>query len=123
MRGELPRTPQAFRRFTDALAPEFAIISPRGVLTARDPLIQELEAAHGTQGDPASPFRIWIEDYRPHWRIDDLSLVTYQEWQERSGAVTARLSTALFRRHAEAPNGVAWLHVHETWLPGHAAPA
>ena len=33
------------------------------------------------------------------------------------GTITGRVSTAVFRERADTPNGLAWLHVHETWLP------
>jgi hypothetical protein len=45
-----------------------------------------------------------------------LALTTYEEWQEIEGKVTARVSTAVFKQKANTPNGVEWLHVHETWL-------
>ncbi len=32
---------------------------------------------------------------------------------------TGRISTALFGRDSAAPTGVAWLHLHETWIDGH----
>ena len=47
--------------------------------------------------------------------IDELALATYEEWQEIDGKINARLSTVLLRAKADAPNGVEWLHVHETW--------
>ncbi|MFX0092506.1 MAG: hypothetical protein ACFFBD_12150 [Candidatus Hodarchaeota archaeon] len=43
-------------------------------------------------------------------------MTTYEEWQEIDGQTIARLSTALFRKCFDAPNGVEWLHAHETWL-------
>jgi hypothetical protein len=52
----------------------------------------------------------------------DRCLCTYEEWQtdrHGDGVETGRLSTVLFREAPDAPGGVAWLHVHETWLPGH----
>ena len=119
MTGTLPRTQEAYARFTGVMADHMVIISPRGVLTEREPLIEELEAAHGAHAGPTNDFGIRIENYRCHRTEGDLCLVTYEEWQQRSGATTGRLGTALFRRRAGTPNGVEWLHVHETWISGH----
>ncbi|MFQ5973360.1 MAG: hypothetical protein ACE5Q3_13605 [Alphaproteobacteria bacterium] len=119
MSGSLPRTREAFARVTDVIAPGFLIVSPAGVVTERAPLIAELDAAHGRRVNPQAPFRIWIEKYRRRHPMGDLALVTYEEWQSLAGVTTARISTALFRRKAGTPNGVEWLHVHETWLAGH----
>ena len=51
---------------------------------------------------------------------DDLYLALYEEWQHAEKTTTGRLSSALFGPRSGAPNSVAWLHVHETWLPAKA---
>jgi hypothetical protein len=115
--GELPKTSEIFARFSAATAPGFALISPSGQLTERDALVQGLYEGHASR----PKLQIWIE--RPALRVREgaLSLVTYEEWQREAGRVTARQSSALFIEAPEAPNGLAWLHVHETWLPERAA--
>lgn len=117
MTGAVARDAAIYARFIDAVADGFALISPGGTATEREALIAELEAAHGGR----AAFDIWIEDCRCRWSAGDLCLITYEEWQQTGVAKTGRLSTALFRRRAASPNGVEWLHVHETWLAG-AAP-
>ncbi len=48
-------------------------------------------------------------------------LATYEEWQK--GALNSkppnngRVSSAVFLKDRSRPNGLMWLHVHETWLP------
>ena len=111
--GALPKTEESYARVQQALSDDFAIVGPDGRLTQRDPLLNGLYAAH--LGRPN--FRIWIENYQLHPQLGELAIVTYEEWQEIEGEVTARLSTAVFQQDAAAPNGVRWLHVHETWLP------
>lgn len=41
---------------------------------------------------------------------------TYEEWQDTGQGERGRISSVLFRRRERAPNGVEWLHVHETWI-------
>ncbi len=102
-------------RFADVLAPEFLLISPGGVARDRTATIDLIRAARGSAH--GQDFAIWIERFDTRLLTDDLTLVTYEEHQRRNGKATVRLSTALFRRRPESPNGVEWLHVHETWLP------
>ena len=96
------------------------VIGPRGTVTPRDALIDEFESLHGQLAADADAFEIWIENVRCRWTAGDYALVTYEEWHRRRGEESARLSSALFRRDEGAPCGVAWQHVHETWLPGRA---
>ena len=118
--GVAPRTADAYRGFSDAIADDFIIIAPDGSVTARDPVVARIEALHGIHAGPQNSFRIRIENCA--LRIDNgpYCLGTYEEWQDLAGRTTARLSTVLFRRRAGARNGLEWVHLHETWLPGHA---
>lgn len=117
--GRLPATDAAFARFADTMTPEFTIIAPTGTLLGRAELLPRLRAAHGS-----SPgCQIWIE--RPALRAThgDVIVATYEEWQRHAGrAATARLSTVVFRAQPATPNGLVWLHVHETWLTPQEAP-
>lgn len=111
--GALANTDENFARFADVMAEGFAIISPSGKLTERPTLLTGLRAAHGRQPG----IRIWTQHHQLRHQAGDLALLTYEEWQmTAAGETTARLSTVLFQAQAGAPNGVAWLHVHETWL-------
>jgi hypothetical protein len=115
--GVLAATEQEFARLKMALGNGFLLISPAGLRNERESLVDGLRAAHGSHRLDAHPFKIWIKN--PNFRsvAADVAIVTYEEWQEIDGRTTARLSSALFRRKANNPNDVEWLHVHETWLP------
>ena len=112
--GRRPDTDEDWRRFPDVLAEDFHLVSPDGVLLDRQGVLDGLRGAHGGCGDD---LRIWTENAAGRRVAGTVWLVTYEEWQERDGETLGRLSTALFRAAADAPNGVQWLHVHETWLP------
>jgi len=101
-----------FSRLSDVLAEGFMLVSPDGRAIDRQPLLDGLYQAYNSR----KGMRIWIREVRVlHW-FDHLVLATYQEWQEIESQVTARLSSGLFREKAGTPNGLEWLHVHETWL-------
>ena len=112
--GALEPSDEEFARFAGVMAEGFTIISPSGRTSERGPLLEGLRGAHGRWSD--RPGRIWIEDFKLHHLAENAALVTYEEWQESAEGTRGRLSTGLFEPSAEAPNGVVWLHVHETWL-------
>lgn len=104
-------------RVQRALAPGFALVTPEGRLVERGPLLEGLELARATRPGLRLWTRAW--DVRHAWPGG--TLATYEEWQEERGRRRGRLSTAVFLADERAPLGVAWRHVHETWLPGGAA--
>jgi hypothetical protein len=110
--GTLAKTRANYERLTAVMNPQFQIISPDGKTTAYEGLLAELwQAQHSRPG-----FRLWVKEVAVRPLSPQLALATYEEWQEIEGKVTARVSTAVFRQQANTPNGVEWLHVHETWL-------
>ena len=111
-RGELPDTDEAFARFESVMAERFEMIPPSGRIVDRASVLTGVRSAHGRE--PAT--RIWIENHRHRFTIGNLSQVTYEEWQEMNGEKRGRISSALMEVNENAPNGVHWLHLHETWL-------
>lgn len=114
-RGELEDSDASYARFGDVLASDFEIVSPEGRRTPRRDLVAALRTTHGKDAPTA---RIWTQSERIRPIGDGLWLATYEEWQEQSGSETRRISSALFRGRTDTPNGVEWLHVHETWIDG-----
>ena len=100
--AELPPTDAALARFSRALANDFALIGPDGEEVGRLEIIERIRAAHGSRKRAAPA---------------GFCLLTYQEWQKFGDTTKVRLSSVLFRAKTTAPNGVEWLHLHETWLP------
>ena len=118
--GSLPKEAATYAAFAEVLADDFLIISPSGEARPRAELIPGLEQAHGVE---ANDFRIWIENCEVRWSDAQACVGTYEEWQESAGVKIGRLSSILFRRNDAKRNGLEWVHLHETWLPGHAPAA
>ncbi len=112
--GSVPDDDETYARFADVLAPDFEIIGPDGVRTRRDALLVKLRAAHGSAR--GSGMRIWTRNEESRAFDDRHWIATYEEWQEREEGPRGRTSSAVFRRAKDAPNGLEWVHVHETWL-------
>lgn len=96
-----------------ALGPEFRIIEPDGVTRERAEIIDRLRSAHGKS--PAN-LRIVVSDPRTIWAGEGAVLLEYTEQQYRDGRTTRRRSTALLLASPEAPRGVVWRHLQETWM-------
>ena len=113
-RGELPGEDAAFERFAGVLSPSFEILPPDGGTLSRDEILSAVRAAHGAHAE--GDFRIWIENASSRWLGDGMLEATYEEWQTAAGETRGRQSRALMRQSPDAPNGVQWVRVEETWL-------
>lgn len=117
--GKVENTDGAYARFADVLAEGFVIVSPNGQLQDRQAVIDGLRSAYAPEG--TEPVRIWVEGFELRRRIPteagDVAVVTYEEWIQRGENRRGRVSTAILRQREGTPNGIEWLHVHETWLP------
>jgi hypothetical protein len=112
--GSLPNRDETYARLTETQAPEFVIVTPGGELIPGPQLLAQLRAAHASRPG----WRMWIEHAQLRFALGGLLAATYEEWQRHAdGTVTGRLSTVIFREQPGTPNGLVWLHVHETWLP------
>ena len=112
--GKLPRTAEVYDRFARVMDENFIIVAPDGKLTERAALLEKLEAGHNSNDQ----FEIGIRHFTTRHEWDDHCLVTYEEWQIDRGVTSGRLSSALLRAAPDLEEGVRWLSVHETWLPG-----
>lgn len=92
---------------------EMRMIGPDGSISEGVAVAAMIRGARG--GRPAD-FAIRVEVHEARALAPDLALVLYDEHQSVGGTASARRSSALFRAAPDAPNGVAWLLVHETWI-------
>lgn len=107
-RGEI----DSLDRVEQALADDFTLVPPGGVTVARPDLIMGLKRAHG-----AVELSIDIRNPIVRWSGAQGLLVSYEEWQRTSDKLNGRQSTVLFVPDVDAPNGLKWVHVQETWMP------
>jgi hypothetical protein len=110
--GDIPHTGDVFERLENALAEGFRLITPGAQIIERASILAVIKKDRNSR----MAMRIWIEDVNIQHGFEEHVLATYQEWQQRDGQTTVRLSSVLFRSNPELPNGFAWIYVHETWL-------
>ena len=102
-----------FQRCERAFADGFTQIAPDGVPHDRAAIIARLMTAKNSL---KTGFSINITAITPLWQNEHALLAGYVEQQLLDGKHTQRRSTALFVQQTSAPNGVAWRHLHETWM-------
>ncbi len=103
-----------FARAEAALSEDFTLVSPRGTTTSRDALLDHIKSNHG--GRAEQNFSIRIENFELRHVEFGLAVVTYEEWQTLDEREAGRVSSAVMRVDANAPCGVRWIHLQETFL-------
>ena len=93
----------------DVLDPSFVMIAPDGRSLTADAVVSSITAAFGRRSMAIEIRNVSVNR--------DAGFGTYEEWQTVEGAVTGRISTAVMAAAPDAPNGLRWIHLHETWLP------
>lgn len=90
-------------------------VQPSGQILTRAELIDGIRSGYGSN----SEFRIEIENVEVQSASNELTLLTYVEFQRGARntvpADNRRVSTVLFREVPGAPRPL-WLHIHETGL-------
>lgn len=99
---------ESMDRLQAALAPEFTMVGPNGAEVDRATTI-------GLVADVASPIEIETVDHELLLDAGDVLVARYREVHRIGDESTQRMSTVVFRRDPDAPNGLLWVRVHETW--------
>lgn len=93
----------------DVLDESFRMIAPDGRSHTADEVCSAIEADYGRRSIQIEIRNVWVHPFSP--------VGMYEEWQTTDGQVTGRISTAVMVEDPSAPNGLRWVHLHETWLP------
>ncbi len=115
--GAVAKRDTVLSRFVDVLAPDFEAVMPSGRLVDRAALVVRLHELHGQWREAIPRGRIRIERLHARSLDEAVTLVTYEEWQDYGATSRGRQASAVLAFAAPpAPNGLRWLHLHETWL-------
>lgn len=103
-------------RVERALGPDFEMVTPDGTRLEYADIVDEIRGSYASR-EPGT-FDIHIRNVETRYTGDGCSLVRYEEWQETPNGTTGRSSTVLFETSPDAPGGVIWRDLHETWIDG-----
>lgn len=101
-------------RLEAVLAPHFEMVTPDAERVGRGEVIDSVRAT-GDAYDPGA-FDIDIKHFDAVDIHEGHAVARYEEWQHTPDGTNSRLSTVFFRADSDAPNGLSWVTVHETWL-------
>ena len=103
-----------FERMERAMGEGFEMVTPGGERLGREEVLEMVRAGRDQHGD--GNFDIEIRNVESVESGPGIRLVRYEEWQRTGEEETGRISTACFRADEDAPGGVVWTDLHETWL-------
>lgn len=105
---------EAFDRMERVITPGFEMVTPEGQRLDRTEVLGLVRDSRG-QYEPGE-FDIEIKNADVVAEFADRLLMRYEEWQRAPDEENGRLSTVLFDRADDAPEGVRWLDVQETYI-------
>ena len=103
----------AFETCSRAFAPDMRRIGPEGAVQDREAVLAMLQSARAAR---LADFAITITMGPAQDLAPGTVLVTYDEGQTVGDRHSLRRSTAVFTADPDAPEGVVWRHLHETWI-------
>lgn len=114
LRAEIPESYESMKRFTDVTPPGFHLVTTSGNVQAYEEICGMIFDGYGTR----PTMKLWVDNVQLlHTLPDGHYLVSYHELQQYGdGETSVRISTVLLHEKPDAPNGLEWLHVHETWI-------
>jgi hypothetical protein len=90
------------------------MVTPEGERVDHAALVDALAESYGRAEEVT--FDIEVRDVEALALLEDHAVVRYEEWQLQVDGEFGRVSTALFRAEAAAPEGVVWVTLQETAL-------
>ena len=96
-----------------AFAPDMVMIEPDSNTIGTEEIVAMITGARGKR--PAD-FEIRVDMITARQISEDIALVVYDEHQVIDGQKSARRSSAVFSADADAPEGVVWRQLQETWI-------
>eukprot|EP00249_Psilotum_nudum_P023549 c28919_g1_i4 orf=681-1124(+) len=113
LKGEVPNNDESYERLTGVIAKDATMVSHWGKGLS---FIESLHAArrnHGLMQEKG--FVLWVDNIMEQTLAEGVYLVTWQLWEQLAGEERkGYFATAIFIAKEGTPNGVVWLHFHET---------
>ena len=116
--GLLENDADTLSRFGSVLAEGFLIVPPGGSALERGSLVERLTRSARELGDGSRETRAHLD--REFSRASQCRRLGARDLRGMAGGGwrnTGPNQHGRFGRREDTPNGVEWLHVHETWLP------
>lgn len=101
-RGKIDNKGRTFRRLTDVLAAEFALVTPDGHVVERKQLLDLMRAEYAAKPE----IKIWVENCRLRFSDQNVFIAIYEEHGIDKGRERVSLITAVLRENQQQVNGL-----------------
>eukprot|EP00250_Pteridium_aquilinum_P007282 c17033_g1_i1 orf=244-1737(-) len=111
--SQVSNTEKSFGRLSGVISDGAKTISPEGVELNAAQFLCGMRKKYGSiQG---SELRIWFDNIHEQILAEGIYLVTWQLWEQSAGGKRrGYFASAVLKLKAGTPNGVEWLHSHES---------
>lgn len=116
LKAVVENTDAVFNRLKASLAPDASYVHAYGIITNPHEEIDTMRELHGVKKN--KPFFIWVDRIRIEQLSDTMYLARFDKWEKSSSGLSCAITTALLQTKSDAPNGLLWKLIHETWLTG-----
>lgn len=111
--GELPNKQETFQRLSGVIGTGAKFVHPWGDESSLQEFLCGLIPKHGTMKEMKVSF--WFDNIQERKLAEGVHLVTWQPWEQVTGGEKrGYFATAILTAKEGTPNGVEWLHFHET---------
>lgn len=110
--GQVSNTEKAFARLSGVISNGAKTISPEGIESNTAELLDGLRKKYGSMC--GLELRVWFDNIRVQKLAEQVYLVTWQQWEQLAGERRGYFVSAILILKAGTPNGLEWLHFHET---------
>ncbi|KAL3689572.1 hypothetical protein R1sor_015881 [Riccia sorocarpa] len=115
LKGAVENKEEEFQRLKAPVLPECTVIYPWGIENVLVKSVELVRPLYGSQ--KGKRFFIWVDRVRITKLAEDTWGVKYDNWTRSEDTGTScSLTSAVLKKKAGTPNGVAWLSIHQTWL-------
>ena len=114
--GEVEKTEDNLARYGNVLDLGYQAVDPHGAIIRRALALDTLRGTYGKWRDSAEPGKIEIANLELRFILDSLVAVTFDEYHSANNRTRRLKTTAVLRVRHGTPNGVEWLHTHQSDL-------
>ena len=112
--GEIEKSDENLARYADVLNRGYQAVDPRGAGVPRNLALDALRGTYGKWRD--EPGKIEIANLELRFILDSVVAVTFDEYHSANNQTRRFKTTAMLRARHGTPNGVEWMHAHQSDL-------
>ncbi|XP_027176070.1 sucrose-phosphatase 1 [Coffea eugenioides] len=116
-RAEVEKSELYLANMKAVCCPSGVLVHPSGIEKLLGDCVNAFRTCYGDQ--QGKGYRVWVDQVLPTQVGSDSWLVKYKKWELSGEKQKGCLTTVLLSsKGVSVPEGLTWVHVHQTWLDG-----